>query len=78
MKAKLPLLLIVAVLITKTPMAQFRLGVKAGVNIQRSTKDCAINGACFLSTTDHRFTLPIPNAEISANPAISGQQNTGY
>lgn len=55
-----------------------RLGVKAGVNIQRSTKDCAINGACFLSNTDHRFTLPIPNAELSANPAIAGQQNTGY
>lgn len=27
---------------------------------------------------DHRFTWPIPTAEIDANPNIKGQQNAGY
>jgi hypothetical protein len=55
-----------------------RLGTKAGVSIQRDPADCAINGACSLETTDHRFTMPIPSSETSANPAIRPQQNPGY
>lgn len=30
------------------------------------------------STTDHRYTWPIPSNEINANPQIKGQQNPGY
>ena len=55
-----------------------RLGAKAGVDINRDPADCAINSACFLSSTDYRFTLPIPSVELGANPAIRNQQNPGY
>ncbi len=55
-----------------------RVGPKAGVDINRNPLDCAINGACFLSSSDYRFVLPIPSSEIGANPAIAGQQNPGY
>lgn len=55
-----------------------RVGPKAGVDINRNPLDCAVNGACFLSSSDYRFVLPIPSAEIGANPAIAGQQNPGY
>ncbi|MDE7376011.1 MAG: RagB/SusD family nutrient uptake outer membrane protein [Muribaculaceae bacterium] len=30
------------------------------------------------STTDYRYTWPIPASEINANPQIKGQQNPGY
>lgn len=30
------------------------------------------------STTDYRYTWPIPSTEINANPQIKGQQNPGY
>ena len=55
-----------------------RLGVKAGVSINRNEEDCAIYGACFLANTDYRFTMPIPFAETAANDAIRSQQNPGY
>lgn len=55
-----------------------RVGPKAGVDINRSPLDCAVNGACFLSSSDYRFVMPIPSSEIGANPAIAGQQNPGY
>jgi len=55
-----------------------RVGPKAGVDIERNPLDCAINGACFLSSSDYRFIMPIPSAEIGANPAIATQQNPGY
>ena len=55
-----------------------RVGPKAGVDIERNPLDCAINGACFLSSSDYRFIMPIPSSEIGANPAIATQQNPGY
>lgn len=55
-----------------------RLGPVAGVGIERNFRDCAINGQCALPATDFRFTLPIPQAELNANPSIVSQQNTGY
>ena len=55
-----------------------RVGPKAGVDINRNPLDCAINGACFLSSSDYRFVMPIPSSEIGANPAIAAQQNPGY
>ena len=55
-----------------------RLGVKANVSFERDPRDCSINQSCFFSNTDHRLTLPIPSAELGANPAIVGQQNPRY
>ncbi|UMY66956.1 MULTISPECIES: RagB/SusD family nutrient uptake outer membrane protein [unclassified Flavobacterium] len=55
-----------------------RLGARAGVDIVRNPLDCAINGACTLSTSDYRFTMPIPSSELSANPTVRSQQNPGY
>jgi len=54
-----------------------RLGTLAGKGIDRDPKDCEVlNGLCSIPTTDYRFTMPIPRAEISINPNI--QQNPGY
>lgn len=54
-----------------------RLGQKAGLpGIIRDPLDCAVNSACTLSITDHRFTVPIPLVELDANPNI--QQSAGY
>ncbi|MDI1257293.1 MAG: RagB/SusD family nutrient uptake outer membrane protein [Flavobacterium sp.] len=53
-----------------------RLGVKAGVDINRDPADCARNGACFFSNTDYRLTFPVPSAEVGANRNI--QQTSGY
>ncbi|WP_026976513.1 RagB/SusD family nutrient uptake outer membrane protein [Flavobacterium tegetincola] len=55
-----------------------RVGPKAGVDIIRDPADCAVNGACTLSSSDYRFVMPIPSSEIGANPAIAPQQNPGY
>lgn len=55
-----------------------RLGLLANEGIVRDNRDCEINGACSLPVTDYRFTLPIPISEITANGAISGQQNPQY
>ncbi len=55
-----------------------RLGVKAGVGVERDPVDCALNGACTLPASDFRFTLPIPRSEIAGNPDIADQQNPGY
>ncbi len=54
-----------------------RLGVRANTSIDRDPIDCAFNGVCSISNTDHRFTLPIPLREID----IAGDilvQNPGY
>jgi hypothetical protein len=55
-----------------------RLGVRAGVTIDRDPADCSLYNACSIPNTDYRFTMPIPGAEISANAAIKAQQNPGY
>ncbi|MDO5978758.1 RagB/SusD family nutrient uptake outer membrane protein [Flavivirga spongiicola] len=58
-----------------------RLGVRANQDVLRDPLDCnaiGVNGACSLPATDHRFTLPIPQAELIANPNIREQQNSGY
>lgn len=56
-----------------------RLGVLAGnKGIERYTRDCAKYGSCNLDPTDHRFTMPIPTTELTANPNIRSQQNPGY
>ncbi|MEW7281334.1 RagB/SusD family nutrient uptake outer membrane protein [Aquimarina sp. 2201CG1-2-11] len=58
-----------------------RLGSLANQGILRDPLDCAdsrVNGACSLSVTDHRFTLPIPQVELIANPTMREQQNPGY
>jgi hypothetical protein len=55
-----------------------RLGVKAGVTIDRNTVDCSAYDACSIPNTDYRFTMPIPGSEIGANAALKGQQNPGY
>jgi len=55
-----------------------RLGPKAQVDINRASADCDQYSACFLSSSDYRFVMPIPIVEIGANPAIATQQNDGY
>jgi len=53
-----------------------RLGARANKTIDRDAIDCAVNGACTLPITDHRFTMPVPLVELDANPNV--QQNPGY
>lgn len=54
-----------------------RIGTEIGVGVSRESVDCASFSAdCDLAPTSYKFTLPIPNSEISANPTI--QQNPGY
>ncbi|WP_291867190.1 RagB/SusD family nutrient uptake outer membrane protein [Maribacter sp.] len=58
-----------------------RLGTRANQGVLRDPLDCnvvGVNGACSLPATDHRFTLPIPQAELIANPGLREQQNPGY
>lgn len=53
-----------------------RLGKKANLGIERDVNDFAFNNAYTLPLDDHRWTLPVPLSEQSANPTI--QQNPGY
>lgn len=54
-----------------------RLGVLANRSIDRHPTDDQIKSLpTTISNTDHRFTLPIPQSEVSGNPTI--QQNPGY
>lgn len=54
-----------------------RLGVLANRSIDRHPTDDQIKSLpTTISNTDYRFTLPIPQSEVSGNPTI--QQNPGY
>ncbi len=53
-----------------------RLGARANRGVERDAIDCAVNGACSLSVTDFRFSMPVPLVELNANDNI--QQNPGY
>jgi hypothetical protein len=54
-----------------------RLGTLANASIDRSLHDDSIlSTPLTLPITDYRFTLPIPQSEIEANPSI--QQNSNY
>ncbi len=53
-----------------------RLGAKANETIDRSVLDDIEGLPLSIPITDHRFTLPIPLAEVQANPNIT--QNPGY
>lgn len=55
-----------------------RLGVRANQGVTRDPRDCAFNGACTLAPDSYKFTLPIPIAELNANPGLRPQQNPGY
>lgn len=55
-----------------------RLGPVTGISFDRYSRECEQYNACTLPVTDHRFTMPIPNTELTANPEIRGQQNRGY
>lgn len=56
-----------------------RLGVAGNRGVERDLTDCTRqSGACTLPANDFRFTLPIPLAEINANPDIASEQNPGY
>ncbi|GGG54580.1 RagB/SusD family nutrient uptake outer membrane protein [Epilithonimonas arachidiradicis] len=54
-----------------------RLANKAGVTMDRNQTDDDI-AVTNLPNDSYKYTLPIPLAEINANPGIRGQQNTGY
>jgi hypothetical protein len=53
-----------------------RLGPVTGKSIERDPTDDLPGSALTISNTDYRFTLPIPQDELNANPTI--QQNPGY
>lgn len=55
-----------------------RLGTIAGVTMDRAASDDTqgLAAPLNLSTSDYRFTFPIPSAELSGNPGIT--QNPGY
>lgn len=55
-----------------------RLGKRANQGAMRSPLDCSFNGACSLSPSDYRFTLPLPLVEFNGNPGLREQQNPGY
>jgi len=54
-----------------------RLGSLAGKSVERHPTDDQIKSLpTTISNTDYRFTLPIPQLEVSGNPTI--KQNPGY
>ncbi len=54
-----------------------RTGAQAGSVISRSSADAPAE-TMTIDASDYRWTQPIPQAEIDANPQIKSQQNRGY
>ena len=52
-----------------------RLGARGNRTIDRDARECSFLSGCSISNSDYRFTLPIPLAELTANPV---EQNSGY
>ena len=46
--------------------------------ITRDAIDCGGSVPCNLPATSHKFTFPIPDTEVNANPTIAAQQAPGY
>ena len=57
-----------------------RLGPRANRDAVKDPKDCELAAVqnCSLSSSDYRFTLPIPLIEFDGNPNLRNQQNPGY
>jgi hypothetical protein len=57
-----------------------RLGPAAGKDAVKDAVDCDLAkiANCSLSSSDYRFTLPIPLIEFNGNPGMRSQQNPGY
>ncbi len=57
-----------------------RLGPAAGRDAVKDQVDCDLAkiANCSLSSSDYRFTLPIPLIEFNGNPNLRDQQNPGY
>lgn len=53
-----------------------RLGDRGNRQMERDDRECSFLAGCTLPNTDYRFTLPIPQAEITANDGA--EQNPGY
>jgi hypothetical protein len=51
---------------------------RAGASITRGADCAAPATSCELLSTSHRWVWPIPEAELSANPGMAGQQNPNY
>lgn len=54
-----------------------RLATIAGVTMDRNADDDIVT-VSNLPNNSYKYTLPIPLAEITGNPAMAGQQNPGY
>lgn len=55
-----------------------RLAAKAGVTMDRNLEWDDTVATTNLPNDSYKYTLPIPLAEMSANPGLKGQQNPGY
>jgi hypothetical protein len=53
-----------------------RLGAAGNRSIDRDATECAGLAGCTLPVSDYRFTMPIPQLEVTGNPTI--QQNPNY
>jgi hypothetical protein len=52
------------------------MGDRGGRALDRDARECSFLAGCTLANSDYRFTLPIPQVELNANPSVV--QNPGY